>query len=162
MKLHTTSYEASEQNQTAAESYEQKELLDLVERIKDFRARFGYAPRLDFGDGDRPGQAIPVAKRPEREAPKPELSMDLAAMERRILAAFSNRKPEHKPETQSPFFRQKEAIKLLGCRSTLEKCEKAGWLTATTRRADWSSINDKRSWLQCTGSVKGSILKCPG
>jgi hypothetical protein len=113
---------------TENQSYEQKERQDLCRRILDFRARFGYNPDPDQD------QAVPVAKRLEREAPKPELSMDLAAMERRILDALSNRKPP-KPETQSPFIRRKEAIKLLGCRSTLEKCEKAGWLTATTRRA---------------------------
>jgi hypothetical protein len=109
---------------TENQSYEQKERQDLCRRILDFRARFGYNPDPDQD------QAVPVAKRPEPVAPNVTPS-DLAAMERRILDAL--RKPE--PKTQSPFIPRKEAIKLLGCRSTLEKCEKAGWLTATTRRA---------------------------
>ena len=112
----------------AGESYEQKELRDLIERIKNFHMRFGYAPTLFFCDG--PGRAVPVDK-----TPAPVTSSDLAATERRILDAIGSRKPEHKPETQSPFIRRKEAIKLLGCRQTLERCEKAGWLTATIRRA---------------------------
>ena len=50
---------------SAGESYEQKELLDLVRRIKDFRARFGYAPKFD----DEPGQATSPAKRPAPKTP---------------------------------------------------------------------------------------------
>jgi hypothetical protein len=67
----------------------------------------------------------------ERIAP-PEL--DLAAMERRIIAAIDGRKPG-KPEPQSPFLKRKEAIQLLKTRSVLEACEKTGWLSATTRQA---------------------------
>jgi hypothetical protein len=93
---------------------EAKECADVSRRTADFFKRFGYVPPLPDGC---------IYPR----------SSDLAAMERRILDAISNREPP-KPETQSPFIRRKEAVKLLGCRSTLEKCEKAGWLTATTRR----------------------------
>ena len=56
---------------TGTKSYETKELLDLVQRVKDFRARFGYWPKFD---DDESGQAAPAAKRPEPEAPKPERS----------------------------------------------------------------------------------------
>ena len=46
----------------AGESYEQKELRELIQRIKDFHSRFGYAPAvMVFSDA---GQATPV-KRPE-------------------------------------------------------------------------------------------------
>ena len=63
-----------------------------------------------------------------------ELRAYLAAMEQRILAAVANRKPD-KPKMVSPFLRKKEAIELLKTRATLEACERAGWLTASTRRA---------------------------
>jgi hypothetical protein len=123
---------------TENQSYEENERQDLRRRILDFRVRFGYNPDPDQD------QAVPAVKRPAPEASSLTPS-DLATMEQRLLDTFngmerrildvlSNRKPP-KPETQSPFIRRKEAVKLLGCRSTLEKCEKAGWLTATTRRA---------------------------
>jgi hypothetical protein len=106
VNLHTSSYEAFEQTQTAAEqSYEQKERAALIKKLREFYDRFGYMPVLMFGDAD---QAAPAAKRPE---------------------------PKAKPEIQTPFVRQKDAIKILGCRDTLKKCEKAGWLTAAIRRA---------------------------
>ena len=58
---------------SAGESYEAKELRDLLQRIRDFQSRFGWVPAtVIFGDG--PGQAAPVVKRPEPEAPKPERS----------------------------------------------------------------------------------------
>jgi hypothetical protein len=99
---------------TTGESYEAKERAALIQHQKEFYDRFGYVPLPDGCVSQ---------------------SIDLVAMERRLLAAIAGRKSERKPEAQSPFVRQKEAIKLLGCRQTLEKCEKAGWLTATTRRA---------------------------
>jgi hypothetical protein len=99
---------------TGDQSYEQKERAALIQKIKEFYDRFGYVPLPDGCVSQ---------------------SIDLVAMERRLLAAIASRKPERKPEAQSPFVRQKEAVKLLGCRQTLERCEKAGWLTATTRRA---------------------------
>jgi excisionase family DNA binding protein len=49
---------------TENSSYEAKELLDLVQRIKDFHARFGYRPKFD----NETGQATPADKRPEPEA----------------------------------------------------------------------------------------------
>src|ERR1700730_8931220 len=69
-----------------------------------------------------------------KTAPAPLGSPDLAAMERRIIAAIIGRKPNKKPETQSPFVKRKEAIALLKTRSTLEACERAGWLKASTRQ----------------------------
>ncbi len=74
----------------------------------------------------RQGHVIPKGNRP---GPIQE-SQDLAAMEKRIIAALTGRKPE----AQSPFLKRKEALQLLKTRSTLERCEKAGWLKATTRR----------------------------
>jgi hypothetical protein len=60
-------------------------------------------------------------------------------MEQRLLNAIQKSpgkvQPVLKPDLQCPFVRQKDAIKLLGTRSTLESCEEAGWITATTRRA---------------------------
>ncbi len=38
------------------------------------------------------------------------------------------------PDTQSPFLRRTEAIKFLKTRSVLEACERAGWITASTRQ----------------------------
>lgn len=63
-----------------------------------------------------------------------ELLNYLAAMERRILAAVVGRKPNQKAEIQSPFLKRKEAVQLLKTRSTLEACERAGWLKAMTRQ----------------------------
>jgi hypothetical protein len=59
-----------------------------------------------------------------------QVSQDLAAMEKRIIAALTGRKPE----AQSPFLKRKEAIQLLKTRSTLERCERAGWIKATIRK----------------------------
>src|ERR1700730_13372100 len=98
------------QTQTAA-GYEQKEREDLCRRIADFHARFKYIPDFQVYLNDQ-GQTTPVARRPEPVASSVTPS-DLSAMERRILDALSNRKPP-KPETQSPFIRRKEAVKLLG------------------------------------------------
>jgi hypothetical protein len=58
----------------------------------------------------------------------------IAQMEQRLLAAIQKSQAVRKPDIQCPFLRRKEAIELLGTRSTLERCEKAGWITATTRR----------------------------
>jgi hypothetical protein len=52
----------------------------------------------------------------------------LSALEKRI-AKMEKRKPE-----TSPFLRRTEAIRLLKTRSLLERCEKAGWIKATTRQ----------------------------
>jgi excisionase family DNA binding protein len=49
----------------AGESYERKELRDLVQRIRDFHSRFGWAPATVIF-GDRPGQAASPVKRPEK------------------------------------------------------------------------------------------------
>jgi hypothetical protein len=46
------------------------------------------------------------------------------------IAALKKRKPA----TVSPFLKRKEAIELLKTRSVLERCERAGWLKATTRQ----------------------------
>jgi hypothetical protein len=46
-------------------------------------------------------------------------------------------KPEKAPkkvDLTGPFLKRKEAIQLLKTRSTLERCEKAGWLIAVTRQ----------------------------
>ena len=63
----------------------------------------------------------------------------LERMEQRLLNAIQKSpgkvQPALKPDLQCHFVRQKDAIKLLGTRSTLERCENAGWITATTRRA---------------------------
>jgi hypothetical protein len=69
---------------------------------------------------------------PPEPKPLPE-TLDLAAMEKRIIAAVTGRKSE-KRKVEQPFIRRKEAIGLLGSRSTLEKCERAGWITASTRQ----------------------------
>ena len=45
-----------------------------------------------------------------------------------------SRNSAREKETQSPFVRRKEAIRLLGTRSVLEDCEKGGWLVASVRR----------------------------
>jgi hypothetical protein len=50
------------------------------------------------------------------------------AMEKRI-AKCERRQPD-----ASPFLKRKEAIQLLKTRSLLERCEKSGWLKATTRQ----------------------------
>ena len=60
------------------------------------------------------------------------VTSQLAQMEQRLMIAI---RKSQKPDIQCPFLRRKEAIKLLGTRSTLERCEKAGWITAVTRRA---------------------------
>jgi hypothetical protein len=62
------------------------------------------------------------------------LSRRVSALERQVSAASAVKKPAAKPEPIVPFCRQTEAIKLLGCRATLQRCEKAGWLTAVIRR----------------------------
>ena len=63
----------------------------------------------------------------------------LERMELRLMNAIqkspSKVQPALKPDLQCPFVRRKDAVKLLGTRSTLESCENAGWITATTRRA---------------------------
>jgi hypothetical protein len=46
------------------------------------------------------------------------------------IAALKKRQPD----VQSPFLRRTEAIKLLKTRSVLEACERAGWITASTRQ----------------------------
>jgi hypothetical protein len=60
-------------------------------------------------------------------------------MEQRLLHAIQKSpgkvQPALKSDLQCPFIRRKDAMKLLGTRSTLESCETAGWITATTRRA---------------------------
>jgi hypothetical protein len=46
-------------------------------------------------------------------------------------------KPEKAPkkvDLTGPFLKRKEAIQLLKTRSTLERCEKSGWLVAVTRQ----------------------------
>ncbi|HEY2122454.1 MAG TPA: hypothetical protein VGH07_02570, partial [Chthoniobacterales bacterium] len=62
------------------------------------------------------------------------ITSQLAQMEQRLLLAIRKSQVARKSDIQCPFLRRKEAIKLLGTRSTLERCEKAGWITATTRR----------------------------
>jgi hypothetical protein len=59
----------------------------------------------------------------------------IAQMEQRLMIAIQKSQTVRKSDIQCPFLRRKEAIKLLGTRSTLEWCEKAGWITAVTRRA---------------------------
>ena len=59
------------------------------------------------------------------------ITSQLAQMEQRLMNAI---RKSQKPDIQCPFLRRKEAIELLGTRSTLERCETAGWITATTRR----------------------------
>jgi hypothetical protein len=59
----------------------------------------------------------------------------LAEMEERLLSEIrKSRKAGRKPEFQSPFLRQKQAIELLGARSVLEACERAGWFKASARQ----------------------------
>jgi hypothetical protein len=62
-----------------------------------------------------------------------EILTRLEAVERH-LEAVEKRKADPNPKITSPFVKRKEAIELLKTRSTLERCEKAGWLTATTRQ----------------------------
>jgi hypothetical protein len=63
------------------------------------------------------------------------ITSQLALMEKRLMAAIHKSQAVGKSDIRCPFLRRKEAIELLGTRSTLERCEKAGWITATTRRA---------------------------
>jgi hypothetical protein len=53
----------------------------------------------------------------------------LDALDKRI-AKCEKRQPD-----ASPFLRRTEAIRLLKTRSLLERCERAGWIKATTRQA---------------------------
>jgi hypothetical protein len=71
----------------------------------------------------------------EGSAPEPKSppELDLAALERRIIAAINGRKPEKKSEPQSPFFKRQEVLRLLKTRAVLERCEGAGWLEACVR-----------------------------
>jgi hypothetical protein len=74
-------------------------------------------------------ESVPEKRNPVPEPkPLPE-SLDLAGMEKRIVAL-----EKRKSDTKSPFLKRKEAIELLKTRSTLERCERAGWLKATTRQ----------------------------
>jgi hypothetical protein len=57
-----------------------------------------------------------------------ELIARLDAMEKRI-AKCEKRQPD-----APPFLRRTEAIRLLKTRSILERCERAGWIKATTRQ----------------------------
>jgi excisionase family DNA binding protein len=50
---------------TGEQSYQQKELQDMLQRIRDFHSRFGWAPATVIF-GDRPGQAASPVKRPEK------------------------------------------------------------------------------------------------
>ena len=50
------------------------------------------------------------------------ITSQLAQMEQRLMNAI---RKSQKPDIQCPFLRRKEAIELLGTRSTLERCEKA-------------------------------------
>jgi hypothetical protein len=63
------------------------------------------------------------------------ITSHLAQMEQRLMIAIEKSQAVRKSDMQCPFLRRKEAIKLLGTRSTLERCEKAGWVSAVTRRA---------------------------
>jgi hypothetical protein len=63
------------------------------------------------------------------------ITSHLAQMEQRLMIAIQKSQAVRKSDMQCPFLRRKEAIKLLGTRSTLERCEKAGWVSAVTRRA---------------------------
>ena len=58
-----------------------------------------------------------------------EIVARLDAMEKRIA------KIEKHKQDASPFLRRTEAIRLLKTRSLLERCERAGWIKATTRQA---------------------------
>jgi hypothetical protein len=77
--------------------------------------------------------SLPLEEKSVSELKSPPESIDLAAMERRIIATISGRKPKKKPEPQSPFFKRQEVISLLKTRSVLERCEGAGWLEACVR-----------------------------
>ena len=57
-----------------------------------------------------------------------EIVARLDAMDKRI-AKCEKRQPD-----ASPFLRRTEAIRLLKTRSLLERCERAGWIKATTRQ----------------------------
>ena len=58
-----------------------------------------------------------------------------AEMEERLLSEIrKSQKASRKPEFQSPFLRRKQAIELLGARSVLEACERAGWFKASARQ----------------------------
>jgi hypothetical protein len=58
-----------------------------------------------------------------------EIMARFEALEKEIAAL-----KKRKPTIDSPFLKRKEAIQLLKTRSLLEKCERAGWITATTRQ----------------------------
>jgi hypothetical protein len=58
-----------------------------------------------------------------------EIVARLDALDKRI-AKCEKRQPD-----TSPFLRRTEAIRLLKTRSLLERCERAGWIKATTRQA---------------------------
>jgi hypothetical protein len=74
-------------------------------------------------------ESVPKKRNPAPEPnPLPE-SLDLAGMEKRIVAL-----EKRKSDTKSPFLKRKEAIELLKTRSTLERCERAGWLKASARQ----------------------------
>ena len=63
------------------------------------------------------------------------ITSHLAQMEQRLMTAIQKSQTVRKSDIQCPFLRRKEAIKLLGTRSTLERCEQAGWISAVIRRA---------------------------
>jgi hypothetical protein len=50
------------------------------------------------------------------------------------MGRFDALEKEIAPLKKRPFLRRNEALQLLKTRSVLERCEKAGWLKATTRR----------------------------
>jgi hypothetical protein len=58
-----------------------------------------------------------------------EITARFDALEKEIAAL-----KKRKPTTDSPFLKRKETIQLLKTRSLIEKCERAGWITATTRQ----------------------------
>ena len=58
-----------------------------------------------------------------------EITTRFAALEKES-AKCEKRQPD-----ASPFLRRTEAIRLLKTRSLLERCERAGWIKATTRQA---------------------------
>ena len=58
-----------------------------------------------------------------------EIVARLDALNKRI-AKCEKRQPD-----ASPILRRTEAIRLLKTRSLLERCERAGWIKATTRQA---------------------------
>jgi hypothetical protein len=66
-----------------------------------------------------------------------EINERLAQVERmmrQLLRETTGSTMTMQAKTQSPFVRRKEAIRLLGTRSLLEACERAGWFKASTRR----------------------------